>query len=292
MITVFTPVYNRKKEIIKLFESLNRQTVKHFEWVIVDDGSEDGVCEVINKLIENTTCFTIKYYYQKNSGKHVAINKGVQMASGEYFFIVDSDDYLVDDAIERIEYNFRDVPKSYAGIGMQRITPNGETIGRTFKGDYVDCTTAERPKYHINGDKAEVFFTEIIRRYPFPVFEGEKFLSEACVWYKMSADGLKIRWINEPAVVCEYLPGGLSDRSVDLAISNFKGTTHKVEVMLRCKLPIETRTKTIGNYIYIGRRLNYSIKQMSEMINVSIVECIASYSLCLLKKIIRTKFNH
>ena len=43
MVTVFTPVYNREKEIVKLYESLCRQTVKDFEWIVVDDGSKDNV---------------------------------------------------------------------------------------------------------------------------------------------------------------------------------------------------------------------------------------------------------
>lgn len=284
MVTVFTPVYNREKEILELYKSLLRQTSKDFEWIVVDDGSKDDIVDQMEKLIDETDSFTIRFFCQSNAGKHVAINKGVQMAKGEYFIIVDSDDYLVDNAIETILAEFSNIPGDYAGIGLQRITPQGLVIGKTFKGDFVDATTSDRPKYGIEGDKAEVFFTHVMRRYPFPVFKGENFLSEACVWYKMSADGLLIRWINKPAVVCEYLAGGLTDNSFSLALKNFEGSTYKANVMLKCKLPIETRIKTIGNYIYIGVKKRMPVSSLAKKIHISLPEAFMCYYLCILKK--------
>ena len=42
MITVFTPTYNRERTLRRLYKSLKNQTVKNFEWIVVDDGSSDG----------------------------------------------------------------------------------------------------------------------------------------------------------------------------------------------------------------------------------------------------------
>ena len=78
MITVFTPTYNRVHTIVRTFESLQAQTDKDFEWVVVDDGSSDNTLDVLTQLKEKAE-FPVIFQYQKNAGKHVAINLGVQM---------------------------------------------------------------------------------------------------------------------------------------------------------------------------------------------------------------------
>ena len=110
-ITVFTPTYNRAYTLERLYKSLLNQTSYDFEWLIVDDGSTDNTSELI-KSFQNNQLFDVRYYKQGNGGKHVAINKGVELAEGELFFIVDSDDYLTDDAIA--------ITKKYCGWNIKR----------------------------------------------------------------------------------------------------------------------------------------------------------------------------
>ena len=93
MITIFTPTYNRAYILPILFESLKIQTVKEFEWIIVDDGSTDNTESLIYKFKEECN-FSIRYFKKENQGKHIAINFGVEKAKGNLFFIVDSDDYI------------------------------------------------------------------------------------------------------------------------------------------------------------------------------------------------------
>ena len=103
-ITVFTPTYNRGYAIEKLYRSLQRQSFKDFEWLIVDDGSTDNSEELIKNWICEENDFPIRYYKQENGGKCRAINRGLDLACGKLFFTVDSDDYLTDNALERINY--------------------------------------------------------------------------------------------------------------------------------------------------------------------------------------------
>lgn len=83
MVTVFTPTYNRKILLQELKKSLDKQSDIDFEWIIIDDGSTDNTTEVVNQWAKDTK-YSVKYYKQKNSGKHIAFNKAVEMASGEY----------------------------------------------------------------------------------------------------------------------------------------------------------------------------------------------------------------
>ena len=99
MITVFTPTYNRANLLPDLYDSLKRQTCKDFEWVIVDDGSTDDTGSLVNGWLSQAD-FSICYTKKENGGKQRAVNLGLQLAKGEYFFIVDSDDILTDNAIE------------------------------------------------------------------------------------------------------------------------------------------------------------------------------------------------
>lgn len=226
-ITVFTPSYNRGYIIEKLYHSLQRQSFTDFEWIVVDDGSTDHTEELFAKICEDQNSFPIRYVKSENGGKHRAINTGVAMAEGELFVIVDSDDYITDDALRIIDEMERSIPQeqkgSFAGVCGQRGYNLDDPIGRTFEGDILDITTLERSKHKVFGDKAEAYYTDIMKKYPFPTFEGENFLTECVVWDKIAADGLKMRFFNKIIIICNYLPDGLTAQGNDLFIKNPKG---------------------------------------------------------------------
>lgn len=226
MITVFTPIYNRAYIINQLYQSLLRQTNHAFEWLVIDDGSTDHIGEMMNAWIQNTKAFKIRFYQQENGGKHRAINRGVQLAKGDAFMIVDSDDFLTDDAIDIVCRYWEEIKDNneYAGISGLRIDRDGQVIGeKPLFEKYVDATNLERGKYGLLGDKAEVYKTEILQKFPFPEYEGEQFLSEGIVWDKIAYCGYKIRWINRGIIVGEYLEDGLTANIVEVKKQNPKG---------------------------------------------------------------------
>ena len=99
LITIFTPLYNRVSYLKRIYKSLVQQNDSEIEWIIVDDGSSDNPKQIIDKIKTNAP-FKILFINQKNRGKHVAINKGIKNAKGDYFFILDSDDFLPQNAIK------------------------------------------------------------------------------------------------------------------------------------------------------------------------------------------------
>lgn len=223
-ITVFTPTYNRAEYLHTLYISLISQSYTDFEWLIVDDGSTDDT-ESLIAAFSSERKIPIRYIRQENQGKHSAVNVGVKNAKGCLFFIVDSDDYLLQDALEKVSDWESKLDKShkYCGLAGLRQYPDGGIIGTSFSGDVISCTSLERGENGISGDKAEVFYTEVLEKYPFPVFPGESFLTEAYVWNSIAADGYLIEWHNDPIYVCEYLPNGLTSKVRELEERNPKG---------------------------------------------------------------------
>ena len=102
MLTIFTPTYNRRELLERAYNSLQGQSEFNFEWLIIDDGSSDHTGELCEKWIRGEQKFPIRYFYQSNSGKCAAINKALNLAQGEWFLVLDSDDFLSDDAVEKI----------------------------------------------------------------------------------------------------------------------------------------------------------------------------------------------
>lgn len=267
LVSVFTPTYNRGHLLNKLYTSLVSQTNKSFEWIIVDDGSQDNTTEVVNEFIRDNK---IKIIYKKveNGGKHRAINKGVALANGEMFFIVDSDDYLLNCAVENIIEWEKTLDKNekWAGVSGLKGYDNNSIVGKQNKNTYIDCTSLEKEKYNLDGDKSEVFYTEVLKKYPFKEFEGENFITESTVWNMIAKDCYKIRWFNKIIYICEYLPGGLSDGWKKLRINNPKGFLYETKLNLELKKGLKNKLSLCYYYYLFTKK---SIKEVSKELKVS-----------------------
>ncbi len=224
-ITVFTPTYNRAYTLEALYRSLQRQTFHDFEWLIVDDGSTDGTEERVNKWQAEENPFPIRYVWQENGGKCRAINHGLDLAAGELFFTVDSDDYLLPDALEQANRWEAALPKNekFCAVSGNLGTAPGKTPNAPLPEPYYDGTALDRYGV-VKGERALLFYTEVHRQYPYPVCEGERFMTEAVAWNRMAADGWKIRFFNEILTIYEYREDGLTQAGDDLFWNNLQGT--------------------------------------------------------------------
>ena len=224
-ITVFTPTYNRAYILENLYRSLQRQTYRDFEWLVVDDGSSDDTEELFQRWSREDNFFPIRYCKQENGGKCRAINRGLEQARGELFFTVDSDDYLTDDALEKVARWESELPKdgSYCGFAGNLGTAPDVTPNKPLPGDFFDGTAFDRYGI-VEGERASVFFTEIHRRYLYPEFPGEKFMTEAVTWNRMANDGYKMRFYNDIIWIYEYKEDGLTRSGYALFLNNPQGT--------------------------------------------------------------------
>lgn len=228
-VTVFTPTYNRAYIIENLYRSLQRQTSKDFEWLIVDDGSTDNTEEVIRNWQNEENEFSIRYYKKKNGGKCRAINYGVDFAEGLLFFNVDSDDYLTDDAVEKVIKWEKTLPKDgkFCGVVGNLGTSVTETPNTHIQGEYRDATLLERymefTENPIDGERAPVFYTEIQKKYKYPEFDGEKFMTPAVTWNRMSNDGYKVRLFDDIIWIYKYQNDGITAQGNMNFIKNPQG---------------------------------------------------------------------
>lgn len=101
--TVFTSTYNRGYTLFRLYESLKNQGTTDFEWLIVNDGSTDNTHQLVEEWIRKEKEFSIRYLEKENGGKPRAINYGIRYARGKFFFMVDSDDFLLPNALSKMK---------------------------------------------------------------------------------------------------------------------------------------------------------------------------------------------
>jgi Glycosyltransferases involved in cell wall biogenesis len=209
-ITVFTPTFNRKHTLSRLYKSLREQTYTDFEWLVIDDGSTDDTEAMIKNWMAEKNPFPIYYHYKENGGKHTAINLGLDKAQGDLFFTADSDDFLTKDALEKVNVWAESLPKNelFCGVVGNWGHTADETPNTVFAGEWRDANLLERypdvSKVPIDGERAYVFFTKIHRKYKYPEFEDEKFMTEAVAWNRMGNDGYKMRVFNDIIYIYKF----------------------------------------------------------------------------------------
>lgn len=241
-LTVFTPTFNRANFLQSLFLSLEAQSFDDFEWIVVDDGSTDNTTEIMSSIMKEAS-FPVKFFRQENQGKHVAINTGVKHASGIFFFIVDSDDYLANDSLSKNVHYCKQIESdnSFAGVAGMRGYNNGQpqiSLPKKWSFSYRAAVKATRcsfvdgsyyylrDKLRIGGDRAEVIKTNILRQHKFPYFVGENFMNEDCLWCQLAEEGYKFRWFNEVTYLGERQDDGLVKNMKSLCLRNPKGMAY------------------------------------------------------------------
>lgn len=222
-LTVFTPAYNRAYTLHLGYEALLRQTCRDFVWLIVDDGSTDNTRQLVEHWIQEGK-IEIRYHYQENQGMHGAHNTAYRLIDTELNTCIDSDDYMPDDAVEKILTFWRaQGSEQVAGIVGLDADFQGCLIGTPFP---VGCKYTTLGGFYAQGgrgDKKLVYRTEIIRRYPeYPLFEGEKYVSLGYK-YQMIDQDYPLLALNEVLVNVEYRPDGSSMNMYRQYIRNPRG---------------------------------------------------------------------
>ena len=216
LLTVFTPTYNRKKTLKRTYESLVRQTSKDFLWLIIDDGSTDDTKSAVEEWQNRDNGFEIRYCYKENGGLHTGYNKAIELADTELMVCIDSDDYMPDNAVERIcEVWRKKGSEKYGGIIGLDYTEDDEVIGNMLPDtEDIDLVEVSIGKIDVHGDKKQVVRTDLFKEVaPMPVYKGEKNFNP---YYLIMKVALKHKFIvmNENLCYVDYQNDGMTANQI------------------------------------------------------------------------------
>ncbi|MGP6558833.1 glycosyltransferase family 2 protein [Ornithobacterium rhinotracheale] len=246
-ISILTPTYNRANLLARVFESLQSQTDKDFEWIIVDDGSTDNTKSTVEEF-QKKSSFPIEYYLKKNGGKHTALNFGIQKAKGDFIIMLDSDDELPIDAVSIVLEKTKKLPKELGGIAGRKSFPSGKIVGTQDDFDEIISSSLDiRYKENVSGDLTEVFRTSVMREFPFPEFKGERFCPEALVWNRI-AQKYNLLFFNKSIYIAEYQEGGLTNTIVKIRMSSPKSSMIHYSELASYNIPLKEKIKATINF--------------------------------------------
>lgn len=242
ILTVFTPTYNRLRTLRRTYESLARQSDSRFCWIIIDDGSTDGTREWVKSLgtvvkssgiafdwmgcpisrddqnhfvistdlVDIDGTLTIEYVYKPNGGLFSGYNAAIHLTNTELCVCIDSDDYMPENAVERIiEFWKTNGGSNYAGIdGLDLNLKTGKPIGGLFPenlhSDFLHNISLR--KDHC-GDVKLVLRTDLLKSVaPMIGFRGEKNFNPVYLILQV-CDKLPILIMNEILCIVDYQYG-------------------------------------------------------------------------------------
>ncbi len=211
--TVFTPTYNRRHTLHRTYQSLAAQTFRDFEWLIVDDGSEDGTEELV-KAWQQERRVPIRYVRRRHRGAHHAHLTCLEEARGEFIIKLDSDDGCTPESLARLRQHWLAIPAAergrFAGVTALCQDETGALVGTVFPQSPLDCTAAALEYQHrVRGEKWGFVRADVLRRFPFPKNVSGNFIPESYVWSQVSRhyqtrhvnEVLRVYWTDAPSLV-------------------------------------------------------------------------------------------
>lgn len=182
ILTVFTPTYNRAHTLPRTYESLCHQTCKDFEWLVIDDGSTDGTEALVTSWIAEQNAkengLNVRYIYKENGGLYTGYNTAYANIDTELCVCIDSDDYMPDDAVEKILNGWQEKGSDkYCGIvGLDYNVIDKKPIGGKFPDNLTEVYQYDFHLKHLHrGDTKQVMRTDLMKAVaPMVGFPGEK----------------------------------------------------------------------------------------------------------------------
>lgn len=240
-LTVFTPTYNRAHTLRRTYESLCRQTSKEFCWLIVDDGSTDNTKELVAQWIDEKR-IDLRYIYQENQGMHGAHNTAYANITTELNTCIDSDDFMPDDAVERIIRFWREKGSDqYAGLIGYDVDLQGKVIGTAFPEGMVSTTLKGFYDRGGKGDKKLVYRTDVVRScLPYPTFPNERYVGLATLYWQID-EKAPLLTLPAPLACVDYQVDGSSHTMWRQYWFNPQGFLYYRTMELRCTSSLKRR---------------------------------------------------
>jgi glycosyltransferase involved in cell wall biosynthesis len=190
--TIFTPTYNRAATLPRVYESAREQTFRDFEWLIVDDNSEDETADLVESWQQEAD-FPIRFFQQDEPGLHHAHNLAAREANGQLLVEVDSDDELTPTELERLHDRWMGVPEAERAdlVGLRALCVDGDgtIVGEEFPEDGWRANFFELEYEHpVAGHGTGAVRVELLREFPLPTPELARYVPESYVWSQIGRE--------------------------------------------------------------------------------------------------------
>lgn len=281
IITIFTATYNRVHTLGRTFDSLCKQSCKDFEWLIIDDGSVDGTREWVESLGEKivgsgsrydwmgrkidgedenhfvieTRNLRIAYIKKPNGGLYTGYNVAYSEIETELCVCVDSDDYMPEDAIEKIIALWKEKGNDkYCGIvGLDFYADTQKPIGGYFPKEMTETFWFDLSTKNIHyGDTKEVLRTELMKQVaPQIGFEGEKNFNPTYMVARV-CDKWPMLVINDNLCNVDYQLG--ADSMSEAIFRQYMNSPrsfakHRILHMTLTRLPYRKKFRSAAHYV-------------------------------------------
>lgn len=215
LVTVITTTYNRPELLKRAMESVDAQTFKDMEYIVVDNGSSESLDETVMPFMDSASIPVMFIKRSEGIGPHTGKNSAIANARGRYLTMLDSDDELLPVAIETLVKAWATIPEDvrdqYREVVAQCIDEYGNRIGVKFPENINNCTPKEAFRIwqtpgmaseHVNLNR-----TDVLKQMPFPEPEGVSWVVDSVVlWNRLSKkyksyfinDTLKRYYVNTP----------------------------------------------------------------------------------------------
>ena len=171
LISIIVPVYNVEKCLVQCLDSIQCQTYKDFEVILVNDGSTDGSKEICEKYCQGDIRFRLMN--QANQGQSVARNRGMQESTGDFITFVDSDDVIKEDMLDQLmkqmtSENIDIVECWYTNNEQELKLETKDNVGIVFRGDAKEALVSLCSDNIVRlNPVAKLFRREVIINFPF-----------------------------------------------------------------------------------------------------------------------------
>lgn len=194
LVTIITSNYNRREVLYRCMKSIEAQTFRDIEYIVVDNGSSVSFDDVMEKFMEEATIPVMFVKRNNGIGRHTGRNSAIRRARGEYLAMIDSDDEYLPDGIEKLVNAWMQIPEDqrmdYRETCCLVQDEHGRQVGDKFPEGINKLSRLEALKAvmvpGLGCEHANMSRTILLKENLFPEPEGVASYSDSVIWWKLS----------------------------------------------------------------------------------------------------------
>lgn len=204
-VTVITSTYNRRELLERAMKSVDSQTFKDMEYIVVDNGSTINLDDTVADFMVTASIPVMYIKRSEGRGPHTGKNSAIAQARGKFLTMLDSDDELLPDAIKTLVDAWLSIPEShresYREVVAQCVDEYGNRVGAPFPEGINDCSPEEAFRiWHdpaIGAEHVNMSRTRLLKEMPFPEPEGVSWVVDSVVLWNRLSKKYKSYFIND-----------------------------------------------------------------------------------------------